>query len=60
MKETSAIKGGVSVGFRGYIKVEKSNRSLNPIQDEAKMEWGKKASLTSFPPVTSTNIGIIS
>ena len=52
MKETSVIKGGVSVGFRSYIKIEKSKRSLNPIQDEVKMEGGgggKKAAFTSFP-----------
>ena len=60
MKETSVVKGGVSVGFRSYIKIEKSKRSLNPIQDEVKMDGDKKATLTSFSPVISTNLGIIS
>ena len=51
MKETSVIKGGVSVGFRSYIKIEKSKRSLNPIQDEVKMEGGgaKRPLLPVFP-----------
>ena len=62
MKETSVIKGGVSVGFRSYIKIEKSKRSLNPIQDEVKMEegGGQKGRFYQFSPVTSTNLGIIS
>ena len=63
MKETSVIKDGVSVGFRSYIKIGKSKRSLNPIQDEVKMEGGgggQKGRFYQFSPVTSTNLGIIS
>lgn len=49
MKETSVIKGGVSVGFRSYIKIEKSKRILNPIQDEVKMDGTKRPPLPVFP-----------